>query len=209
MHESKMSHHSGPAAGFIQLAIVSLCVCLCVTKRERQRKRMWGTSASLYCRSLPHFSLLSLLYNPIFFPSFPSCNPSLPFLSLLRRGLVSPWPVGTEKQPQWLEDCSSTTTRGRSSSPGSTEMTLGTFHGTQSCCNVPTCYLGFGGERLHASEEGRDPLGVDRLIPKRWERIMFPPPPAKEFTFVCFVISSKMCFRKIAKPGLHLGLHLW
>lgn len=47
-------------------------VCVCV--RERQRKRMWGTSASLYCRSLPHFSLLSLLYHPFFLPLFPSCN---------------------------------------------------------------------------------------------------------------------------------------
>lgn len=119
-------------------------LCVCRGEKERQRKRMWGTSASLYCWSLPHFSLLSLLYHP-FFP-FPVSKS--PFLSLLRRGLVSPWPVGTEKQPQWLEDCSSTITRGRFSSPGSTEMTLGMFH--------TMIVLNFGG--ASCQWEGHDPV---------------------------------------------------
>lgn len=60
-------------------------------------------------------------------PFFPSSISISQHLHLIRRDSVSSWPVGTEQQPQWLEDCSSTTTKGRSSSPGSTEMTLGMF----------------------------------------------------------------------------------
>lgn len=60
-----------------------------------------------------------------------------------------------------MEDCSSTTTRGRSSSPGSTEMTLGMFHGKQSCCNVPKFYLGGGG--ASCQREGRDPAGSGQV----------------------------------------------
>lgn len=45
-----LSHHSGAAAGCIQLAI----------EKETRRKRMWRTSASLCCWSLPHFPQNSL-----------------------------------------------------------------------------------------------------------------------------------------------------
>lgn len=83
-----MSHHFGAAAGCIQLAIERERVCVSVWRSERLGKRMWGTSVSLYCWSLPHFSLLSLLCppTPIFLPPFPSCNTPL-HLSIFTGGI--------------------------------------------------------------------------------------------------------------------------
>lgn len=103
-----------------------------VSEREKRREGGgdWQKKADVKDKCFP-----VLLVTPSLLTAFTSLSPSFflspasflqslaPFLSLPRRGLVSPWPVGTEKQPQWLEVCSSTTTRGRSSSLESTEMT--------------------------------------------------------------------------------------
>lgn len=199
-------------------------VCVCTCTHQKWVTTQWGScrvhsignrvvceteKADVRDKRLP-----VLLVTPSLFTAFTSLSPPffpfpcfLPAIScsvfclclFLRRGLVSPWPVGTEKQPQWLEDCSSTTTRGRSSSPGSTEMTLGMFHRSKAAVTILDFFFFLGGGDFVS--EGPDPVGVDRLglILKGWQRIMslFP---AKKFIFVYL-----LCFWKITKPGLHVG----
>lgn len=122
--------HESPQWGSCRIySIGNRVMCVCEREEERERDRESGCEGQVLPCTVGHsltFHCFHFSLSPPFFPFtlFPNCN----LLLFSGGGLVSPWPVGTEKQPQWLEDCSSTTTRGRSSSPGSTEMTLGRFH---------------------------------------------------------------------------------
>lgn len=95
MQVSKMSHRIGAAAGYIQLAIESgVCVCEGETEKTDVRDKrlpVLSVTPSLFTA----FTSLS----PLFPSSVSFLQHPAPSLYLLRRDLVSPWPVGTEKQP--------------------------------------------------------------------------------------------------------------
>lgn len=169
-----------------------IVVCICERARECEwlcmwdRKRMWGTSASLYWWSLPHFSLLSLLYHPFFLPLFPLLLPLhlcvfsggiwLHHGQLGLRSSHNDWRI-VHLQPQG----------GGPHLPGLPRWHWVCFKGA-SCCNVP--------KFLWMSCRWRRSCGGEQLILKGWQRIMF------LFLYVCFLVSSKTCLGNKTKPGL-------
>lgn len=187
MHESKMSHHSGAAAGYIQLR------CVCVWERHGESgcegqvpPCTVGHSLTFHCF---HFSI-TLLSFPCFLPAISGCI-SISSQVGFRFTMASwDWEAATMIGGLFIYNH-----KGEVLISRVYRDDIGYVSQEQSCCNC--C---FGGTSFQWA--GLDPVSVDRLgfILKAWERGLCPS--SLLISLYLPVLLSLGCFWNLAKPEL-------